>query len=275
MGLKIKFWGVRGSIASPGPATNKVGGNTSCVEVRTNDRLLIFDMGTGARALGGSLLKQMPVTAHVFLSHMHHDHSQGLPFFVPCFIPGNNLFFYGADKGGKTLQQQLESLFDYPYFPVPLKTMPANMEFVSLREGQRVRISADLTVTNRRVNHPDEAFGYRVESVENGVKKVFAYCTDTEHFAVPDWKVKDLAKDADVFVYDCQYTDEEYPTKVGWGHSTPSEGAKLAREAGAKRLFMFHHDPTHSDEKVFEMEAQGKTLFPAMQAAVEGLEIEI
>jgi ribonuclease BN (tRNA processing enzyme) len=92
---------------------------------------------------------------------------------------------------------------------------------------------------------------------------------------VPDWKVKDLAKDADVFVYDCQYTDEEYPTKVGWGHSTASEGIKLAREAGAKRLFLYHHDPTHNDEKIFEMEAGAKALFAGAQAAIEGLEIEI
>jgi phosphoribosyl 1,2-cyclic phosphodiesterase len=273
--LKIKFWGVRGSIATPGPATNKVGGNTSCVEVRTQDQLLIFDMGTGARALGASLFKQLPITAHVFLSHMHHDHSQGLPFFVPCFIPGNKLYFYGADKGGRSLREQLESLFGFPYFPVPLRSMAASMEYTSLREGQRVTLGEGLSVSNRRVNHPDEAFGYRVEAVEDGVRKVFAYCTDTEHFSVPDWKVKDLAKDADVLVYDCQYTDEEYPGKVGWGHSTPSQGAKIALEAGAKRLLMFHHDPTHSDDKVFEMEAQGKALFPGMQAAIEGLEIEI
>ena len=273
--MKIKFWGVRGSIASPGPSTAKVGGNTSCVELRAGNQLLIFDMGTGARSLGGSLLKQLPVTAHVFFSHMHHDHNQGLPFFVPCFIPGNTLFFYGADKGGMSLDEQLNKLFDYPYFPVPLKNMPANMEFISLKEGQRVRVSPEVTVSNRKVNHPDEGFGYRVECMEDGVKKIFAFCTDTEHFSVPDWKVKDLAKDADVFVYDCQYTDEEYPSKVGWGHSTFSEGIKLAREAGAKRLLMFHHDPSHTDEKIFEMEAAARALFPGAQAAVEGLEIDI
>jgi phosphoribosyl 1,2-cyclic phosphodiesterase len=253
----------------------KVGGNTSCVEVRAAGQLLIFDMGTGARALGGSLLKQLPITAHVFFSHMHHDHNQGLPFFAPCFIPGNTLFFYGADKGELSLESQLNKLFAYPYFPVPLRDMPANMEFISLKEGQRVKLSPELTISNRKVNHPDEGFGYRVECSENGVKKVFAYCTDTEHFSVPDWKVKDLAKDADVFVYDAQYTDEEYPGKVGWGHSTAAEGIKLAHEAGAKRLLLFHHDPTHNDDKVFEIEADAKKAFPLAQAAVEGLEIDI
>lgn len=273
--MKIKFWGVRGSIATPGPATARVGGNTSCVELRAQDKLLVFDMGTGARALGASLFKQLPVTAHIFLSHAHHDHTQGLPFFLPCFIPGNKLHFYGADKRGLGLRQQLEAVFDYPYFPVPLRAMAAEMEFHPLREGQRVALGEGLVVANRGLNHPDGAFGYRVESVEDGVRKVFVYCTDTEHFGVPDWKVKDLAKDADVFVYDCQYTDEEYPSKVGWGHSTVAEGVKVAREAGAKRLFMFHHDPTHADDKVFEMEAQGKAQFPGLQAAVEGLELEV
>jgi phosphoribosyl 1,2-cyclic phosphodiesterase len=273
--LKIKFWGVRGSIPSPGAATVRVGGNTSCVELRAGGQLLIFDMGTGARGLGASLIKSLPVTAHVFMSHLHHDHNQGMPFFVPCFIPGNTLFFYGADKGGESLQTLLLRLFDYPYFPVPMKSMAASMEFVSLREGQRVKLGSDVVVSNRTVNHPDGCFGYRVEAVENGVKKVFTYCTDTEHYAVGDWKVKDLAKDADVFVYDAQYTEEEYPSKVGWGHSTPNEAAKLAKEAGAKRLLLFHHDPTHNDEKVFEMESQAKALFPGSQAAVEGLELEI
>jgi phosphoribosyl 1,2-cyclic phosphodiesterase len=232
-------------------------------------------MGTGARALGGSLLKQLPVTAHVFLSHLHHDHTQGLPFFVPIFIPGNTMFLYGADKGGETLEVLLHRLFDYPYFPVPMRSMPANMEFVSMKEGQRVRLTPDLIVSNRKLNHPDEVFGYRVEAVENGVKKVFAYCTDTEHYSVPDRKVKDLAKDADVFVYDAQYTEEEYPSKVGWGHSTPSEAVRLARESGAKRLVLFHHDPTHNDEKVFDMEARAREAWPNCQAAVEGLELEL
>ena len=273
--MKIKFWGTRGSIPTPGPATVKYGGNTTCVEVQAAGQRLIFDMGSGARALGFELLKQQPITAHVFFSHMHHDHNQGLPFFVPCFIPGNTLFLYGQEKGKQRLDEQLNHLFEYPYFPVPLRNMPANMEFITLREGQRVKISPELSVSNRKLNHPDEVFGYRVEAVENGEKKVFAFCTDTEHFSVPDWKVKDLAKESDVFVYDAQYTDEEYPQKVGWGHSTWSEGVKLAQAAGAKRLILFHHDPLHDDAKVAQMEAACKAAFPESAAAFEGMEIEI
>lgn len=271
----IKFWGTRGSIPTPGPSSVRYGGNTSCVELQISDQRLIFDMGTGARALGFELLKKQPITAHIFFSHMHHDHNQGLPFFVPCFIPGNTLFLYGQGKGHEGLEEHLNRLFDYPYFPVPLKEMPANMEFFTLREGQRVKITPELTVSNRKLHHPDEAFGYRVESVEDGQKKVFAYCTDTEHFSIPDWKVKDLAKDADVFVYDAQYTEEEYPQKVGWGHSTWAEGVRLAQASGAKRLILFHHDPLHDDAKVAEIEAACQAQFPASQAAYEGLSIEI
>ncbi len=245
------------------------------MEVQAANHKLIFDMGTGARMLGFELLKQQPITAHVFFSHLHHDHNQGLPFFVPCFIPGNTLFFYGQEKAGKDLETQLNTLFGYPYFPVPLRQMPANMEFLTLREGQRVKITPELVVSNRKLNHPDECFGYRVECTENGVKKVFAYCTDTEHFSVPDWKIKDLAKDADVFVYDAQYTEEEYPQKVGWGHSTWNEGFKLAQAAGAKRLILFHHDPLHDDAKIAAMEAACQQAFPSSAAAYEGLEIEL
>jgi phosphoribosyl 1,2-cyclic phosphodiesterase len=273
--LKIKFWGVRGSIPTPGGATAKVGGNTSCVEVRACGRLLIFDMGTGARALGGSLLSALPVKADVFFSHLHHDHTQGLPFFAPCFIPGCELTFHSVDKGSESPQSLLYRVFDYPFFPVPMKGMPARKDFAALVEGQTVELAPGLTVRNLKLNHPDGVLGFRVEAVEDGVKKVFAFCTDTEHAPEADANVKELAQGADVFVCDAQYTDEEYPGKVGWGHSTVTEAAKLAEAAGAKRLLLFHHDPTHNDEKVLAMEAQARALFQASQAAVEGLEFDI
>jgi phosphoribosyl 1,2-cyclic phosphodiesterase len=273
--LKIKFWGVRGSIPVPGESTLRVGGNTSCVELRACGQLLIFDMGTGARALGASLLTALPVRAHVFLSHLHHDHTQGIPFFAPCFIPGCDLSFYAAERKEDSIQNMLHRVFDYPYFPIPMNKMASTKRFTSLGEGQRVELAPDLAVSCLKLNHPDGCFGYRVEAVENGVKKVFAFCTDTEHSPESDANVRTLAAQADAFVYDSQYTVEEYPSKVGWGHSTTAEAAQLAGAAGAKRLFLFHHDPTHNDEKVFAMEAQARTIFPATQAAVEGLEIEV
>jgi phosphoribosyl 1,2-cyclic phosphodiesterase len=273
--LKIKFWGVRGSIPSPGGFTAKIGGNTSCVEVRAGGQLLIFDMGTGARALGGSLMAAQPVKAHVFFSHLHHDHTQGIPFFAPCFIPSSELTFYSVDMGGDSPQSLLYRLFDHPYFPVPLKGMPSHKDFVVLSEGGVTDLGPDLKVFNRKLNHPDGVLGFRVEAVESGVKKVFTFCTDTEHSTESDANVKALADQSDVFVFDAQYTDEEYPSKVGWGHSTVSEAAKLAIASGSKRLLLFHHDPTHNDEKVLAMEASAQGLFKNSQAAAEGLEIEI
>jgi phosphoribosyl 1,2-cyclic phosphodiesterase len=273
--MKIRFWGVRGSVPTPGNATAMVGGNTTCVEVRAGGKLLIFDMGTGARALGGSLLKSLPVQADVFLSHLHHDHTQGLPFFAPCFIPGNSLSFHGPDKGGESLKTHLERCFGYPYFPVPLKVMKAAFAYSAIEDGAKVELAPGLSVECRAVNHPDGAFGYRVEALEEGRTKVFTFCTDTEHYATPDWKVLDLARQADVFVYDAQYTAEEYPTRIGWGHSTPEEAIKLAREAQAKRLVLFHHDPSHDDAFIAAMEAKAQAEFSACQSAREGLELEI
>lgn len=271
--MKIKFWGVRGSVPTPGPSTARVGGNTSCVEVRAAGQLLIFDLGTGARPLGGALLAEQPVWAQVFLSHLHHDHTQGLPFFVPAFLPGTSLTFH-ALAGRHSLREALETVFEYPYFPVPLRSMASRREYVELAAGQRVVLAPGLEVLALPLNHPDGALGYRVEAVENGVKKVFAYCTDNERSPDSEASVRALAADADVFVHDAQYTDEEYPSKVGWGHSTVTEAARFAAAAGAKRLFLFHHDPAHDDDKVLAMEAQARAHFTAASAAVEGFEVE-
>ena len=273
--MKIKFWGTRGSVPTPGPDTVKFGGNTPCVEIRADNQLIILDMGTGARLLGNSLLKELPITAHVFLSHMHYDHNQGFPFFVPNFIPGNTFIFYSGERNGGTLHEQMEGCIRSPYFPVPLKAMPATMHFVDLAEGQRVNLTENITVVNRKLNHPDACYGFRFEVIEDGRKKVFTYCTDTEHYGVPDWKVVDLAKDSDVLVYDAQYTDEEYPQKVGWGHSVWREGIKVSKAANSKQLILFSHDPMHNDAKVAEIEAMAKLEFPNTLAAFEGMELEL
>jgi phosphoribosyl 1,2-cyclic phosphodiesterase len=273
--MKVKFWGVRGSIPTPGSDTVRIGGNTSCIEVRADNKLMIFDGGTGIRLLGMSLLKEMPLNATVFFSHMHHDHNQGFPFFVPAFIPGNQFQIYGAEKVNVQLEEILAGVMQYPYFPVLLKDLPSKLNFTDLKEGQKVQVTENVTVHNRKLNHPDGVFGYRLEAVENGVKKVFAYCTDTEHYSVPDWKVVELAKDADVFVYDAQYTDDEYPKRQGWGHSTWGEGVKAAQAAGAKSLVLFHHDPAHNDAFVLDLESKARAVFPRTIAAYEGLEIEL
>src|SRR5580692_7680790 len=280
--MRIKFWGVRGSIPTPGPETVHFGGNTSCVEVRAGKALLIFDGGTGLRLLGKELVRQMPIEAHIFFSHVHWDHIQGFPFFDPAFVPGNKIHLYGGNNVSRTLEETLAGQMDHPSFPVHLTDMGAKMTFNDLFEGQILELSdglgGKLTITSGRGNHPNGVWAYRVD--HDG--KSMVYATDTEHYAVVDPKLLDLAKNADVLIYDSQYTPEEYAgtagtggSKVGWGHSTFAEGVRLATTAGAKKLVLFHHDPMQTDAAVREKEKRAKALFPNVIAAHEGLVLDV
>jgi phosphoribosyl 1,2-cyclic phosphodiesterase len=275
--MQITFWGVRGSIPAPGPSTMEIGGNTSCVEVRAGKAILIFDGGTGLRLLGKKLMKEGgTITAHMFFSHVHWDHIQGFPFFEPAFVKGNEFHLYGGNNVSRTLEETLEGQMDHPNFPVDLGAMGAKMTFADLPEGGEVDIDDGLggqvRVTTARGNHPQGVFAFRVAHAG----KVVVYATDTEHYEGRiDDKLAALAKNADVFIYDSQYTPEEYATKRGWGHSTFEEGVKLARLAGAKRLVLFHHDPTQSDAAVREKETRARALFAEVVAAYEGLVIDV
>jgi phosphoribosyl 1,2-cyclic phosphodiesterase len=274
--MQITFWGVRGSIPSPGPATVEIGGNTSCVEVRAGKASLIFDGGTGLRVLGKKLLKEMPVVAHMFFSHVHWDHIQGFPFFEPAFVKGNEFHLYGGNNVSRTLEETLNGQMDHPNFPVDLGAMGAKMTFQDLPEGHLVEVDdgmgGKVRVTSARGNHPQGVFAFRVEHGGH----VVVYATDTEHYeGRVDEKLVALAKNADVFIYDAQYTPEEYSSKKGWGHSTFEEGAKLARLAGAKKLVLYHHDPTQNDGAVREKEKRARGLFPDVIAAYEGLSLEV
>ncbi len=279
--MRIAFWGVRGSIPTPGPETAQIGGNTSCLEVRAGKAILILDGGTGLRLLGQKLLKEMPLTAHIFFSHVHWDHIQGFPFFGPAFVPGNAIHLYGGNNVSRTLEETLAGQMDYPSFPVHLSQMGAAMTFNNLREGQIVEIDdgegGAVRVNNTRGNHPNGVLIYRVE--HKG--RVLVYATDTEHYSVVDWKIVGITKGADVFVYDSQYTPEEYAgttgggPKTGWGHSTFEEGVKIAKAAGVKKYVLYHHDPNQSDAAVRDKERRAKELFPSCVAAHEGLVIEI
>jgi phosphoribosyl 1,2-cyclic phosphodiesterase len=274
--MLITFWGVRGSIPSPGPSTVGIGGNTSCVEVRAGKAILVFDGGTGLRLLGKKLLKEMPIVAHMFFSHVHWDHIQGFPFFEPAFVPGNEFHLYGGNNVSRTLEETLVGQMDHPNFPVDLGSMAAKMTFLDLAEGATLAIDDGLGgkvhVTSARGNHPQGVFAFRVEHAGKAV----VYATDTEHYeGRVDQKLADLAKNASVLIYDAQYTPEEYAAKKGWGHSTFEEGAKLARLAGVQKLVLFHHDPMQSDEAVREKERRAKAVFPDVLAAHEGLTLEV
>jgi len=184
--VRITFWGVRGSIPTPGRDTAEIGGNTSCVEVRAGKLAIILDGGTGLRLLGQKLLKEMPVTAHIFFSHVHWDHIQGFPFFAPAFVPGNTIHLYGGNDVSRTLEDTLKGQMDYPSFPVALGQLGAHMTFRDMREGQVVTLDDgeghELTVRTTRGNHPNGVWVYRIDHRGKSV----VYATDTEHFAVID-----------------------------------------------------------------------------------------
>ncbi len=274
--LEIRFFGVRGSIASPGPDTVEFGGNTSCVEVRAGETRLVLDAGTGLRGLGHAMLAEKNpsgVEATVLLSHVHWDHIQGIPFFAPLYVPNTRLRMISGANGtplAETLRRQMSA----PVFPVDLRDVPAAMSFQELRDRQTIEIG-EARVTAVRLNHPDAVHAYRID---HGGRSI-VYATDTEHYACVDRRLLALAQGADVLIYDAQYLPEEYagergPSRVGWGHSTYAAGVELAKAAGVDRLVLFHHDPTRTDEGVRAIEAKAAELFPDVVAAREGLVLQ-
>jgi phosphoribosyl 1,2-cyclic phosphodiesterase len=277
--MRIKMWGVRGSIPSPGPDTVEFGGNTSCYEVRCGDTLIILDGGTGLRLLGQDLMKQMPIEAWMFFSHVHWDHIQGFPFFSPAFVRGNTIHLFGGHNVTRTLEETLAGQMDFPSFPVHLSEMGAKMSFRDVYEGEVVTVGAkqDVKVSNARGNHPNGVYAYRIEYQG----KVLVYITDSEHYAIVDPKLKKLSQGADVLIFDAMYTPEEYAgesggmPKTGWGHATFVAGCELAKVAGVKQLVLHHHDPSQSDAMVRDKERRARELFANTVAAREGLVIEL
>jgi phosphoribosyl 1,2-cyclic phosphodiesterase len=272
----VQFWGVRGSIPSPGKDTVRYGGNTSCLEMRLGGKRLIFDGGTGLQRLGNHLLKEMPVEAYMFFTHYHWDHIQGFPFFTPAFIPGNCFHIYGAvPPDAISMRQHFIERVLHPNSPVPIAGMQSDMKFYEVIPGDVIELDG-ITLETGKLNHPNGAMGYRVSW--NG-HSVF-YCTDTEHF--PDHiddSVLQLAQNADLLIYDAMYTDEEYHNpkspKIGWGHSTWQEGLKIAKTAGVKRLVVFHHEPTHSDDALDQIAEQVAQACPYAVLAREGMILEV
>jgi phosphoribosyl 1,2-cyclic phosphodiesterase len=274
--MRIKFWGVRGSIASPGPDTAGVGGNTSCVEVACGETRLVLDMGTGIRRLGDALIAAgRPVDATILLSHLHWDHIQGLPFFVPAYAPSAKLQIVGTGNGAMGLRDVLACQMAAPVFPVRLDELGAQIHLREVRSGETFMVG-DARVRTARLNHPGGVLAYRID---HGGESV-VYATDTEHYACVDPALRALAEGADVLIYDSQYTPEEYRgdhgrSRVGWGHSTFAAGAELARAAGVGQYVLFHHDPQRGDAAVVELERKARDLFPASIAAREGMEIDL
>jgi CheY-like chemotaxis protein len=271
--LRIRFWGTRGSIATPGPGTNRFGGNTSCVELRTEaGDILIFDCGTGARALGAELMTAAaaPLRVHFLIGHTHWDHIQGFPFFAPVFAPGNRVDLYAPDGGRRSLHQVLAGQMEYTYFPVELAQLPAEIKYHVLGEGTYA--VAGARVTTQFLNHPAPTLGYRLDC--DGATVV--YMADHEPFAETLWRGDaepgrvesmlhegdrrhaEFMRGADLVIHDAQYTPEEYQAKKNWGHSAYDYVVGVAAAAGVRRLALTHHDPAHDDAFVAEIERRAR-----------------
>ena len=287
--MQVRFWGTRGSIASPGPETLRYGGNTSCVEVRTDDgTLLIFDCGTGARKLGFELARSGPVNAHLLIGHTHADHIQGLPFFVPAFLPGSVLTVYGPAGIDRDLPSALGGQMEYAYFPVPLQSLPAQFHFMELGEGEFS--IEDVHVRTQYLNHTAPTLGYRLDA---GAASV-VYATDHEPHAGALWRPERkpdeyeiegllhpgdrhhaaFLQDADLVIHDAQYTAAEYPKKMAWGHSAVEHVIDLALAARVKHLVLFHHDPMRDDAALDDVLARAKAEVERARQAT-GLTLEV
>lgn len=278
--MKIKFWGVRGSIACSGEEYSRYGGNTLCTEIENNGREIIFDAGTGIRNLGNDLIKRYSpnkIEVYLFLSHTHWDHIQGFPFFAPAYIQGNKIHIFGAEKVDTNLEQTLAGQMLYHYFPISLKQLGAKIDFNDVKEGQPIEF-LDFTVKNVKLNHPfPGVFAYRLE--DKATNKSIVYATDTEHYDCLDNRLLKLAEKANILIYDAQYTPEEYPSKISWGHSTGQKGIEIAEAAQVSNLVLFHHDPSHTDRMIDEILRNCKLIRTdkniCVIAAREGLELNI
>lgn len=298
--MTVKFWGVRGSYPTPGSDTVLVGGNTPCVEVRAGERTIILDAGTGIIPLGRDISRraaqaQQSIDALLVFSHMHHDHTQGFPFFVPAFIPSTRLHIYGPHTLQADLEQVIAQNMIPPLFPVTLSDMSASKSIravgeqdVIVLDGEAPRLvsahSADaknpevVTVKMlRSYAHPGGTLIYRIDWRGRSV----VYATDTEGYANTDRRLATFARGADLLIHDAQYTEEHYlglngaRSTQGWGHSTAAMACDVARAAAAQRLALFHHDPTYSDHTITQIEKEARKRFPGAFAACEGMEIEL
>ena len=283
--MQVQFWGTRGSIAKPGPSTTRFGGNTSCVEVRSaRGTLVVIDCGTGAHSLGQKLRSGSAngLRGNILISHTHWDHIQGIPFFEPLFAPDGEWDIYGPKGLHESLREALAAQMQYAYFPVTLDACPARIRYHDLVEGSFA--IGDIKVSARYLNHPALALGYRLEA--DGATVVYA-CDHEPHSSAlaggdghitgEDLRHAEFIAGADLLIHDAQYTAEEYPAKVGWGHSTVEYAVKLGRCARAKRIALTHHDPLRDDGAIDRLVAVARRNSAGADvfAAFEGQIVEL
>ena len=300
--LKVKFWGVRGSYPTPGPGTVRYGGNTACVEIRLGERLIVLDAGTGIIPLGHELARRPTTEITLLLSHLHHDHTQGLPFFVPAYLPNVKLHIFGPDGATESLRRVLEHNQSFETFPVSLGDMASSKNIQPLRESQRILWQASgvhvtestagsnlsrngesnheavIIHVHRSYAHPGGVLVYRITWRGTSI----VYATDTEGYAGMDRRLVKFAQDADLLIHDAQYLEEHYrgqlagfPSTQGFGHSTAEMACEVASAARVGQLVLFHHDPSYTDEVISQMEVHAREKFVRVQAAYEGLELTV
>jgi phosphoribosyl 1,2-cyclic phosphodiesterase len=279
--MRARVWGCRGSLATPGPETVRYGGNTSCIEVTLSDgSLVILDAGTGIRALGVSLDGSRPRRIDILLTHLHLDHLEGLGFFLPLWEQSAELHIWGPPSPVQSLAERIATYLSPPLFPVHLSDIPARLSFHDSPEDEWQMGPA--TILSQPIIHAGPTIGYRIE--EDG--RSLAYLTDHEpalgsdlRNVAPEWiSGFAVAARADVLIHDCQYTEEEYRSRVGWGHSSTEHVATFAGLAKVHRLLLFHHDPMHGDDQLETMLSRVRALGPNdldVELAQEGMELDL
>ena len=263
-----RFWGVRGSIPCPGPSTVRYGGNTSCIEISCGGATIILDAGTGIRELGDALAKNGQVDTDILFTHTHFDHIVGLPFFAPIYNAKNSVRLWSGHLAPEhSLEEVLCEMLMAPLFPIPMEIMAADKVFNDFRCGETLTLECGAVVKTGPLNHPNRATGYRIEYDGHSI----CYVTDTEHIEGRlDQNIIDLVSGTDIFIYDCTYTDEEYPDYKGWGHSTWQAGVALADAANVGTFVVFHHEPTHDDAFMDAVGEQANAKRPGTVVAREG-----
>jgi phosphoribosyl 1,2-cyclic phosphodiesterase len=271
--LTVRFWGTRGSVSAPGPAARQFGGDTACVEVSNGPHAIIFDAGSGLRRFGLTFGERGLETADIFFSHCHYDHIIGLPFFSPLFDSAIQVTLWSGHLHGRmTTRQMVEEFMRAPFFPVRPAVFSPNTRYRDFVPGDTLRPPGAAVLRTGALNHADGAVGYRLESGGRAV----AYVTDHEHGnAAADAAVDRLIHGADLLIIDATYTDAEYPSHRGWGHSTWQHAAALCRQQQVKRLVLFHHRPRRTDSELAAIEQEARQAFPDTIVACDDLEITL
>lgn len=263
----VKFWGVRGSVPVSGRSTCEYGGNTSCLEVRCGDRILMLDAGSGAFLFGESLNDQEIGEVDVLFTHCHYDHIEGAPFFAPVHRCDWKIRYWSGHMfGTMTTAEMIKTYMRRPYFPVGPEIFCADASYHDFKPGSVLDLGDGIIVKTTSLNHPDGAVGYRVEFDGRSI----CYVTDMEHTDETPKGLRDLVQDAGVLIYDAMYDDDEFKKYKGFGHSTWQEGVRLSDRAGVDQYVAFHHQPSHEDRKLDEISLKLEKMRPGSVLAREG-----